>query len=138
MNEPGRPTGRALRVALVDYAPIERDGFQAYIERADSCELVLAVAQGSALLAALQGGLLVDVVLVRFNVLDDGGGVLVEALGQQFPALRTIAMLQEPALAERAREAGATWIVPLQGLDRKGFGNLMEQVRSALFLPGER
>jgi DNA-binding NarL/FixJ family response regulator len=80
----------AARVALVDPNEIHRLGLAEAMRMVEGCALVLAVATGEALLAALRQGVAVDVVLVHLPANGPEGFATLGLLHARYPALRVL------------------------------------------------
>ena len=111
-----------------------RDGMNVILAEIGGNELVLSVGKATELLYALRAGLMVDVVFLRLG----GGSVaingLVNALGKQFPLVRTMVTFDFPIEAHEAQAdvLGATWIIPSAEVGRTQLRTLVEEIRSLL------
>lgn len=83
---------KAARVAVVDHREMQRLGVSEAMRVAEGCALVLAVATGEALLAALRQGAAVDVVLVHLPAKGAEGFTILSLLHARYPALRVLAV----------------------------------------------
>ena len=87
----GRTTKAGFAVALVDPLPCMRAGLTLYLERSGNYRVVLSVATGEELIAALEGGTAVDLVLMDVRPPSGDGFAVLAWLREQRPDVRAVA-----------------------------------------------
>lgn len=111
-----------------------RIGLRSTLGEVPGAACVLGTAHGPELLAALQQGVQVDVVIVLVLPDDRGEMELLSTLRARYPALRLVAVPHEPEmeLCDAAYDHGATLAIPAIDLTKDRLRWLVETTRAEL------
>lgn len=111
---PPDPTlSRRVRVVLADDHAVVREGYRRLLELESGVTVVGECADGESVLAALDGGLAVDVVVLDLSMPGCGGLAVLRHAREAWPQVQVLVftMHDSPAMVTQALQAGAAGFV---------------------------
>lgn len=123
-----------VRIAWMVALDVFKQGLGRALGKVPGAECMLAAANGADLLAALQQGMQVDLVMVLVLPQDLGEMQLLRTLRASYPHLILVAVLYEPELDhyDVDFDGGATIAIPAKYLTKDRAHRLVEEVRAEL------